>query len=190
MCAGSIHTPQIMQLSGFGPRDQLSEMGVDVKADLPGVGQNMIVSAPLCTSGSHAPARTVSSLRQSPMHWEPAALDKSSCAVKGAPCDATSRLMRHMCPAMRPYIPGNLSANQKTSLQQADRCLPLQDHPAVLSAFYLKEEAGPISVTDELMHSDGRIRLRAIMKYLLFKKGPLTTTGCDHGAFVSTKGEQ
>ena len=60
MVAGSIHTPQIMQLSGFGPRDQLSEMGVDVKADLPGVGQNMIVSAPLCTSGSHAPARTVS----------------------------------------------------------------------------------------------------------------------------------
>ena len=59
----------------------------------------------------------------------------------------------------------------------------------MLSAFYLKEEAGPISVTDELMHSDGRIRLRAIMKYLLFKKGPLTTTGCDHGAFVSTRGE-
>ena len=54
MCAGSIHTPQIMQLSGFGPRDQLSEMGVDVKADMPGVGQNMIVSAPMCTcSGSH-----------------------------------------------------------------------------------------------------------------------------------------
>ena len=68
--------------------------------------------------------------------------------------------------------------------------MPLQDHPAVLSAFYLKEEAGPISVTDELMHSDGRIRLRAIMKYLLFKKGPLTTTGCDHGAFVSTRGER
>ena len=67
--------------------------------------------------------------------------------------------------------------------------MPLQDHPAVLSAFYLKEEAGPISVPDELLHSDGRIRLRAIMKYLLFKKGPLTTTGCDHGAFVSTKGE-
>ena len=52
MCAGSIHTPQIMQLSGFGPRDQLSEMGVDVKADLPGVGQNMIVSVPMCISGS------------------------------------------------------------------------------------------------------------------------------------------
>ena len=45
MCAGSIHTPQIMQLSGIGPADQLRDMGVDVKADLPGVGQNMIVSS-------------------------------------------------------------------------------------------------------------------------------------------------
>ena len=86
--------------------------------------------------------------------------------------------------------PRKIRAGLKQLTYQPDRCLPLQDHPAVLSAFYLKEEAGPISVTDELMHSDGRIRLRAIMKYLLFKKGPLTTTGCDHGAFVSTKGER
>ena len=63
-----------------------------------------------------------------------------------------------------------------------------QDHPACLTAFYLKEEAGPISITDELLHSSGRIRVRAFMKYLLFRKGPLTSTGCDHGAFVSTKG--
>ncbi|CAL5223510.1 g6037 [Coccomyxa viridis] len=105
MCAGSIHTPQIMQLSGLGPADQLRDMGIDVKADLPGVGQNMI------------------------------------------------------------------------------------DHPACLTAFYLKEEAGPISITDELLHSSGRIRVRAMMKYLLFKKGPLTSTGCDHGAFVSTTGQ-
>ena len=73
MCAGSIHTPQIMQLSGFGPRDQLSEMGVDVKADMPFVGQNMIVSAPMCTSGFHVPAWTVSSLCLPLMHWEAAA---------------------------------------------------------------------------------------------------------------------
>lgn len=53
---------------------------------------------------------------------------------------------------------------------------------------YLKDSAGHISVTDELLHQDGRIRVRAIAKYLLFKKGPLATTGCDHGAFVSTAG--
>lgn len=66
----------------------------------------------------------------------------------------------------------------------------MQDHPACLSAFYLKESAGAISVTDELLHTNGRIRTRAILKYLLFKKGPLATTGCDHGAFVSTAGVQ
>ena len=74
MCAGSIHTPQIMQLSGFGPREQLSEMGVEVKADMPGVGQNMIVSAPMPTSGSHASAWTASSLGQPPMHQDLAEL--------------------------------------------------------------------------------------------------------------------
>ena len=47
MCAGSIHTPQIMQLSGIGPADQLREMGIEVKADVPGVGQNMVVSPSL-----------------------------------------------------------------------------------------------------------------------------------------------
>lgn len=47
MCAGSIHTPQIMQLSGFGPADQLKKMGIPVTVDLPGVGQNMVVSAGL-----------------------------------------------------------------------------------------------------------------------------------------------
>lgn len=73
MCAGSIHTPQIMQLSGFGPRDQLSEMGIDVKADMPGVGQNMIVSVLIRTSSSHVTAWT-RSLCQPPVCWELAAL--------------------------------------------------------------------------------------------------------------------
>ncbi|EIE18382.1 alcohol oxidase [Coccomyxa subellipsoidea C-169] len=105
LCAGSIHSPQILQLSGIGPQAELRSKDIPVVADLPGVGQNM------------------------------------------------------------------------------------QDHPACLSAFYLKESAGPISVTDELLHTNGRIRARAILKYLLFKKGPLATTGCDHGAFVKTAGQ-
>ena len=29
-----------------------------------------------------------------------------------------------------------------------------------------------------------------MLKYALFRKGPLTTTGCDHGAFVSTTGAE
>jgi choline dehydrogenase-like flavoprotein len=64
----------------------------------------------------------------------------------------------------------------------------LQDHPAALAAWSLKASAGAISVTDDLMHSDGRLRLRALAAYALARRGPLATTGCDRGAFVATTG--
>ncbi|CAI4215504.1 unnamed protein product [Parascedosporium putredinis] len=38
--AGAVHTPQIMQLSGLGPKDILEEAGIEVKVELPGVGKN------------------------------------------------------------------------------------------------------------------------------------------------------
>lgn len=62
------------------------------------------------------------------------------------------------------------------------------DHPAALVAFTLAPSAGPISVTDDLMHASGRLRLRALAAYALARRGPLATTGCDRGAFVSTRG--
>jgi len=62
----------------------------------------------------------------------------------------------------------------------------LQDHPACLSAFTLKPSAGAISITDHLLTKTGRLRAGAVLNYALRRKGPLTSTGCDHGAFVST----
>ncbi|SPO04020.1 related to alcohol oxidase [Cephalotrichum gorgonifer] len=38
--AGTVHTPQILQLSGIGPRELLEEAGIEVLVDIPGVGQN------------------------------------------------------------------------------------------------------------------------------------------------------
>lgn len=38
--AGSIHTPQILQLSGIGPADHLEAAGITLQVDLPGVGAN------------------------------------------------------------------------------------------------------------------------------------------------------
>ncbi|KAK9805156.1 hypothetical protein WJX72_002610 [[Myrmecia] bisecta] len=105
MCAGAVHTPQILQLSGVGPAKQLQQHGIDVVADLGAVGSNM------------------------------------------------------------------------------------QDHPACLTAFHAKEEVGAIAITDEIYHKSGRLRTRAMLNYFLRRKGPLTTTGCDHGAFVSTAGQ-
>ena len=41
LCAGSIGSPQILQLSGNGPADLLSRHGIDVIVDAPGVGANL-----------------------------------------------------------------------------------------------------------------------------------------------------
>ena len=41
MCAGTVHTPHILMLSGIGPATALKEHGVAVVADLAGVGQNL-----------------------------------------------------------------------------------------------------------------------------------------------------
>ncbi|PKS13266.1 hypothetical protein jhhlp_000037 [Lomentospora prolificans] len=38
--AGTLHTPQVLQRSGIGPRDVLEAAGVEVKYHLPGVGWN------------------------------------------------------------------------------------------------------------------------------------------------------
>ena len=41
LCAGSIGSPQILQLSGIGPAPLLQELGIPVLQDLPGVGANL-----------------------------------------------------------------------------------------------------------------------------------------------------
>ncbi|MBK7977707.1 MAG: GMC family oxidoreductase N-terminal domain-containing protein [Deltaproteobacteria bacterium] len=41
LSGGAIGSPQILMLSGVGPADHLKKVGVDVVADLPGVGQNL-----------------------------------------------------------------------------------------------------------------------------------------------------
>ncbi|MBG9388755.1 GMC family oxidoreductase [Caenimonas aquaedulcis] len=41
LCAGSIGSPQILQLSGIGPAPLLGRHGIDVVHELPGVGENL-----------------------------------------------------------------------------------------------------------------------------------------------------
>ena len=41
VCAGAFGSPQLLQLSGVGNADELTGLGIDVVADLPGVGENL-----------------------------------------------------------------------------------------------------------------------------------------------------
>jgi choline dehydrogenase len=41
LCGGAINSPQLLQISGVGAADHLRSIGVDVVADLPGVGDNL-----------------------------------------------------------------------------------------------------------------------------------------------------
>jgi choline dehydrogenase len=41
LCGGAINSPQLLQLSGIGAASELGALGIDVVADLPGVGENL-----------------------------------------------------------------------------------------------------------------------------------------------------
>ena len=40
VCGGAINSPQLLLLSGIGPAEQLQALGIEVKVNLPGVGEN------------------------------------------------------------------------------------------------------------------------------------------------------
>jgi choline dehydrogenase-like flavoprotein len=42
LCAGAIDTPRLLLLSGIGPADDLRTLGIDVVADVPGVGEHLL----------------------------------------------------------------------------------------------------------------------------------------------------
>lgn len=44
LSAGTFQSPQLLMVSGIGPKDTLSQFNISVVADRPGVGQNMWVS--------------------------------------------------------------------------------------------------------------------------------------------------
>jgi choline dehydrogenase len=49
LCAGAINSPQLLMLSGIGPTAHLSELGIPVALDLPGVGENLQDHLDVCT---------------------------------------------------------------------------------------------------------------------------------------------
>jgi choline dehydrogenase len=41
LCAGAVGSPQLLLLSGIGPADELAQLGIAARVDLPGVGRNL-----------------------------------------------------------------------------------------------------------------------------------------------------
>ncbi|CAN5453983.1 GMC family oxidoreductase N-terminal domain-containing protein [soil metagenome] len=79
--AGAIGSPQVLMLSGVGPQAHLGDAGVDVVADLPGVGANL-QDHPL-TGVIYRAARPVSPGSRN--HGEILGLIRSEAAAGGAP---------------------------------------------------------------------------------------------------------
>ncbi len=52
LCAGAIQTPALLMRGGIGPADHLREHGIDVMANLPGVGRNL-QNHPVLFIGAH-----------------------------------------------------------------------------------------------------------------------------------------
>lgn len=49
LCGGAINSPQLLMLSGIGPAADLRQLGIEVRADLPGVGDNLQDHLDICT---------------------------------------------------------------------------------------------------------------------------------------------
>lgn len=105
LCAGAIHSPHLLLLSGIGPANVIRNHGIELIRDLPGVGKD------------------------------------------------------------------------------------LQDHPAVVVASTLKPKYREMAVTN-VFDQKGAVRWQIRLKYALLKQGPMCTTSCDHGAFLTTPGHR
>lgn len=47
LSAGAVHTPQLLQVSGIGPKKVIEAAGLEILVDLPGVGQNFQDHSPI-----------------------------------------------------------------------------------------------------------------------------------------------
>jgi 5-(hydroxymethyl)furfural/furfural oxidase len=81
VCGGAIHSPAILMRAGIGPAAELRALGIEVVADLPGVGANL-QNHPLLFVGAHLKPHA----RQSPaLRPHPATCFRYSSNMPGSP---------------------------------------------------------------------------------------------------------
>jgi choline dehydrogenase len=80
LCAGAIHTPRLLLLSGIGPHADLEQLGIDTVVDLPGVGRNLqdhVLLTGLCFEAKHPLPPLNNNLSGSTFFWKSrSALDR------------------------------------------------------------------------------------------------------------------
>ncbi|KZT60497.1 GMC oxidoreductase [Calocera cornea HHB12733] len=71
LCAGAINTPQLLMLSGLGPREGLEKAGVEVVRELPQVGKNLQDHLQTCIPIRTHPGHSLDWLALSPLRSLP-----------------------------------------------------------------------------------------------------------------------
>jgi choline dehydrogenase len=118
LCAGSIGSPQILQLSGIGPAALLRRHGIDVVADLPGVGENL---------QDHLQIRAVYKVQGAPT------LNVLASSMRGKASIALEYLLRRSGPMS--MAPSQLGAFTRSSAQYAWPNIQYHVQPLSLDAF-------------------------------------------------------
>ena len=118
LCAGSIGSPQILQLSGVGPADLLRRHGIEVTVDAPGVGANL---------QDHLQIRAVYKITGAPT------LNVLASSLYGRAKIALEYLVRRTGPMS--MAPSQLGAFTRSSPEHASPNLEYHVQPLSLDAF-------------------------------------------------------
>jgi choline dehydrogenase len=118
LCAGSIGSPQILQLSGVGPAGLVRNLGIDLKADAPGVGANL---------QDHLQVRAVYKIADAPT------LNVLSSSLYGKAKIGLEYLLRRTGPMS--MAPSQLGAFTRSSPEHAWPNLEYHVQPLSLDAF-------------------------------------------------------
>ncbi|KAI4101008.1 MAG: hypothetical protein L6R37_005137 [Teloschistes peruensis] len=96
ICAGSVQSPQLLELSGIGNPEVLEAAGIDVKIDNPAVGENLQDHMMTCTVWEIDPSiPTIESLRSDPV----------AAAAADLEYDTSRTGLRTCLPASVAYLP-------------------------------------------------------------------------------------